>query len=50
MDFGECDSIYDAIALSLKGDRHERAADLFDAAQERPGWKDKFDWFVVVSL
>ena len=30
--FGECDSIYDAIALSLKEDRHERVASLFEAA------------------
>ena len=40
--FGRCDSIYDAIALSLKEDRHERVAGLFEAAQERPDWKDKF--------
>ena len=45
-DFGECDSIYDAIALSLNEDRHERVAGLFEAAQERPDWKNKFDWFV----
>ena len=45
--FGECDSIYDAIALSFKEDRHERVAGLFEAAQERPAWKDKFDWFVT---
>ena len=45
-DFGECDSIYDAIALSLKEDRHERVAGLFEAAQERPAWKNMFDWFV----
>ena len=43
---GECDSIYDAIALSLKEDRHERVAGLFEAAQERPDWKDDFDLFV----
>ena len=42
-DLGQCDSIYDAIALSLKEDRHERVAGLFEAAQERPDWKDKFD-------
>ena len=45
-DFGHCDSIYDAIALSLNEDRHERVAGLFEAAQERPNWKNKFDWFV----
>ena len=44
--FGQCDSIYDAIALSLKEDRHERVAGLFEAAQERPNWRDNFDWFV----
>ena len=44
--FGGCDSIYDAIALSLKEDRHERVAGLFEAAQERPAWKNKFGWFV----
>ena len=42
----ECDSIYDAIALSLNEDRHERVAGLFEAAQERPTWKNEFDWFV----
>ena len=40
--FGHCDSFYDAIALSLKEDRHERVADLFEAAYERPDWKNKF--------
>ena len=45
-DFGQCDGIYDAIALSLKEDRHERVAGLFEAAQERPDWKNRFDWFV----
>ena len=44
--FGRCDSIYDAIALSLKEDRHERVAGLFEAAQERPAWKNMFDQFV----
>ena len=44
--FGRCDSIYDAIALSLNEDRHDRVAGLFEAAQERPDWKNKFDWFV----
>ena len=48
--FGQCDSIYDAIALSLKEDNHDRDAGLFEAAQERPDWKDKFDWFVEVFL
>ena len=42
-DLGWCDSIYDAIALSLNEDRHERVAGLFEAAQERPAWKNKFD-------
>ena len=46
--FGECDSIYDAIALSLKEDRHERVAGLFEAAQERPNWKNMFDYLCVV--
>ena len=41
--YGECDSIYEAIALSLKEDRHERVAGLFEAARERPAWKNKFD-------
>ena len=36
---GQCDSLYDAIALSLKGDHRERGAGLFEAAQERPDWK-----------
>ena len=44
--FGQCDSIYDAIALSLEGDRHDRVAGLFEAAQERPDWKNKFGVFV----
>ena len=46
-DYGECDSIYDAMALSLKGDRHDRVAGLFEAAHERPDWKNEFDWFVI---
>ena len=33
--------------MSLNEDRHERVAGLFEAAQERPDWKDKFDWFVI---
>ena len=45
-EFGRCDSIYDAIALSFKEDRHDRVASLFEAAQERPPWKYKFDTFV----
>ena len=45
-DLGRCDSIYDAISLSLKEDRHGRVASLFEAARERPGWKHMFDWFV----
>ena len=45
-DFGGCVSIYNAIALSLNDDRHGRAAGLFEAAQERPAWKHKFNWFV----
>ena len=49
-DFGECDSIYDAIALSLKEDRHERVAGLFEAAQERPDWKNKFEGLWEVFL
>ena len=43
---GYCDSISDAIALSLEEDRHERVAGLFEAAQERPKWKNKFGRFV----
>ena len=43
---GECGSIYDAIALSFKEDRHERVAGLFEAAKGRPNWRDNFDWFV----
>ena len=30
----------------LSQDRHDRVAGLFEAAQGRPAWKDKFDWFV----
>ena len=44
---GKCDSIYDAIALSLKEDRHERVAGLFEAAHERPNGKGKFYSFVA---
>ena len=47
---GERDGIYDAIALSLKEDLHERVAGLFEAAQERPDWKNKFDLFVTGFL
>ena len=43
---GECDSLYDAIALSPKNDRHDRVASLFEAAYERPAWKDWFNRFV----
>ena len=43
---GRCDSIYDAIALSLNEDRHERVAGLFEAAQERPKWKNNVRLFV----
>ena len=32
---GKCDSIYDAIALSLKGGHYNRAAGLFEAAHGR---------------
>ena len=46
MHFGRCDNIYDAIDMSLKEDNHDRAAGLFEAAEERPKWKNKFDWFV----
>ena len=46
---GRCDGIYDAIALSLSGDHHERVAGLFEAARGRPAWKNMFDlvcvWF-----
>ena len=45
---GECNDIYDTIALSLNEDHHERAAGLFEAAQERPDWRYRFDfceWF-----
>ena len=45
-ELGECGSMYGAIALSLKNDRHDRAASLFEAASGRPHWKDKFFWFV----
>jgi len=45
--FGHCDSIFDAIALSLKEGRHERVAGLFEAAHGRPGFENDFDWFVV---
>ena len=44
--YGYCDSISDAIVLSLERDRHERVASLFKAAQERPDWKPMFGWFV----
>ena len=45
-DTGECDDIYDAIVLSLKEDNHARVADLFEAASERPRWKEQFNGFV----
>ena len=45
-DFGGCDSIYDAIALSLDEDRHGRVAGFFEAAQERPDWRNNFRRFV----
>jgi len=47
---GKCDSIYDAIALSLNDDCHGRVAALFEAAKERPAWKHRFEWFVVGFL
>ena len=34
--FRYCNDIYDAITLSLKDDRHERVAGLFEAAREGP--------------
>jgi len=43
---GHCDSIYNAIVLSLEGGSHERVAGLFKAAQERPAWKGYFSLFV----
>ena len=43
---GRCDSLYDAIALSFKADRHDRVAGLFEVAHERPNWRANFDWFV----
>ena len=49
--FGYCDSIYAAIALSLREDRHERVAGFFEAARERPRLEeqvrsvcDRFFW------
>ena len=42
-------TVLDAVALSLKEDRHDRVAGLFEAAQERPAWKNKFRVFVMVS-
>ena len=45
-DLGGRYSIYDAIALSLNEDCHERAAGLFEAARERPDWKNRFYSFV----
>ena len=44
---GECNSIYDAIALSFNAARHDRVASLFEAAKERPDWEDWFDLFVM---
>ena len=41
-----CDDIYDAMILSLNEDRYDRAASLFEAAQERPDWKSEFGLFV----
>ena len=38
--------IFKAIALSLKNDCHEHVVGLFEAARERPAWKDEFDIFV----
>ena len=43
---GKCDSIYDAIALSLRGGHYGRAAGLFEAAHGRPDRNNKFGWFV----
>jgi len=43
--FGGCDIIHDAIALSFKEDRHERVAGLFEATQGRLDWR-KLDRFV----
>jgi len=43
---GNCNYIYDAMALSFNEDRHERVAGLFEAAHERPKWKEEFDRFV----
>ena len=45
-ELGGCDSIYDAVALSLNEDSHERVVGLFEAAKERPARKDEFNWFV----
>ena len=44
---GEWCNIYDAIALSLRGDHHERVAGLFEAAQKRPNWRGIFVFFVA---
>ncbi len=44
--FGGCNSIYDAITLSLSEGRHDRVAGLFEAARRRPDWKNKFYLFV----
>ena len=49
-DFGYCDNIYDAIALSLKEDRHDRVAGLFEAAHGRSAWKNKFERLCMVSF
>jgi len=36
--------------LSLNEDRHDRVAGLFEAVQERPDWKNTFNWFVECFL
>ncbi len=43
---GECDSLYDAIVMSLNEDRHDRVAGLFGAAHEGLTWQGEFDWFM----
>ena len=45
--FGYCDSISDAIALSLRENLHDRVVGLFEAAKKRPDWKNEFGGFVA---
>ena len=44
---GQCDSIYDAIALSLREGHNDRVVDLFEAAHGRPAKETTALWWFV---